>query len=148
MTSNNGGNNEQENEDDLLKNDSPHRKEKKPFFLEKLPTSISEKSELRKYNQEKHLIRRPNTNFELNIPLSLKLDGIADINFQGNSLEDQLNAGNRVSQGEQFAPLGDLVSDDLNYEYQTPIDFLKSYNVISFIFFIFTYIILAEQTVD
>jgi hypothetical protein len=112
------------NEEEIVK------KEKKPFFLDKLPTSISEKSELRKYNQERHIIRKPNTNIDLNIPQNLNLQGIADYNFQNNqTTEDYLNGHHHSDNSESYAPLSKIINDDLNYEYQTPIDFLKNYNV-------------------
>ena len=107
------------------------KKEKKLYNLDKLPTSISEKYELRRYNQEKHVIRKPNTNIEFNIPNSLKLEGIADINFTTNNLtsEDYLNSNQKPNQGETHAPLGNIIYDDINFDYQTPVDFLKNYNV-------------------
>lgn len=118
------------NETSMISEEAHTKKEKKSYFLEKLPTSISEKSELRKYNQEKHFIRKPNTNFQLDIPQSLNLKGIADINFQPHSNnEDYLNTNLYAYNGEAHAPSGNIIYDDLNFDYQAPIDFLKSYNV-------------------
>ena len=72
-----------------------------------------------------------NTNIEFNIPNSLKLEGIADINFTTNNLtsEDYLNSNQKPNQGETHAPLGNIIYDDINFDYQTPVDFLKNYNV-------------------
>ena len=118
------------NESSVIYEEAHIKKEKKSYFIDKLPTSISEKSELRKYNQEKHFIRKPNTNFQLDIPQSLNLKGIADMNFQTHqNNDDYLNANMYTNNGESHAPLGNIIYDDLNFDYQAPIDFLKSYNV-------------------
>ena len=112
------------------------RKDKKE--LDQAPVSLGEKSDPSKFAEDKHVIRRPTTNVEFNIPASLKLGGIADFDLQTNHGVDDYLTSKTTNKNQTESSLNNnnsnnlqnnYVNDDLNDDYQTPLEIYKSYNV-------------------
>jgi len=115
-------------------NEKTYENEKNPkknkILMENAPKkSMVEKSELPKYNEEKHIIRKPNVKFEFNVPEKLKLNGIADFNDLNVSHNEDYLSSQINSNKMNNLPKEQAFFDDLVAEVQTPIDFLKNYNL-------------------
>ena len=105
--------------------------------IEQAPVSIVEKSEIAKYNEEKHhIFRRPTTKLMFDIPTNLGLGGIAEIDMQTNQgAEDYFtnkSPKNQILQADTTTSSNNNQSnipiDDFQ-DFQTPLDVVKSYNV-------------------